>query len=127
MNKKLFKVVATLLSLSTLLLPLSACGNSEFVELTQRTVSDLNYVGVREDLTIVSNVYEEVDLTTLGLKDNAYFLFRYLRTEQPQVDAVYALKTEFTEAIHRLESQTTEAINNNTLVMQKLLDKLEEK
>ena len=75
MNKKLFKVVATLLSLSTLLLPLSACGNSEFVELTQRTVSDLNYVGVREDLTIVSNVYEEVDLTTLGLKDNAYFLF----------------------------------------------------
>lgn len=42
-------------------------------------------------------------------------------------DAVYALKTEFTEAIHRLEGQTTEAINNNTLVMQKLLDKLEEK
>lgn len=41
-------------------------------------------------------------------------------------DAVTDLKIEFTEAIHKLESQTTEAINNNTLVMQKLLDKLED-
>lgn len=50
------------------------------------------------------------------------------KEESSQIrDAVFSLKTEFTEAIHRLESQTTEAINNNTLVMQKLLDKLEEK
>ena len=27
-------------------------------------------------------------------RDNAYFLFRYLRTEQPQVDAVYALNRD---------------------------------
>ena len=41
-------------------------------------------------------------------------------------DAVTDLKIEFSEAIHKLESQTTEAINNNTLVIQKLLDKLED-
>lgn len=75
MKNKLFKVTASLIALTSALLPLSACGNSEFIDLTQRTVTELNYVGVREDLTIVSNVYEEVDLTTLGLKANAYFLF----------------------------------------------------
>ena len=42
-------------------------------------------------------------------------------------DGLTELKIEFTDAIHRLESNTTEAINNNTLVMQKLLDKLEDK
>lgn len=42
-------------------------------------------------------------------------------------DALTDLKMEFTDAIHKLETQTTEAINNNTLVMQKLLDKLEDK
>lgn len=49
------------------------------------------------------------------------------KQESDQIrDAITDLKIEFTEAIHRMESQTTEAINNNTLVMQKLLDKLEE-
>lgn len=65
----------------------------------------------------------------------AIAMFIMLKNEQDQHkdessqlrEAVYALKTEFTDAIHRMESQTTEAINNNTLVMQKLLDKLEEK
>ena len=35
------------------------------------------------------------------------------------------LKISFSEAIHDQESNITEAINNNTLVIQKLLDKLE--
>ena len=35
------------------------------------------------------------------------------------------LKIDFSEAIHDQESNITEAINNNTLVIQKLLDKLE--
>ena len=50
------------------------------------------------------------------------------KAESQQIrDAVTDLKIEFTDTIHKLESQTTEAINNNTLVIQKLLDKLEEK
>ena len=49
------------------------------------------------------------------------------KEESQQIrDAVTDLKIEFSDAIHKLESQTTEAINNNTLVIQKLLDKLEE-
>lgn len=47
-------------------------------------------------------------------------------TEQIR-DGMNTLKMEFTSTIHSLESHTTEAINNNTLVMQRLLDKLEEK
>lgn len=37
------------------------------------------------------------------------------------------LKISFSESIHNQETNVTEAINNNTLVMQRLLDKLEEK
>ena len=49
------------------------------------------------------------------------------KAESQQIrDAVTDLKIEFTETIHKLESNTTEAINNNTLVIQKLLDKLED-
>ena len=35
------------------------------------------------------------------------------------------LKIAFSESIHEQESTVTEAINNNTLVIQKLLDKME--
>lgn len=35
------------------------------------------------------------------------------------------LKISFSEAIHDQEHNITEAINNNTLVIQKLLDKME--
>lgn len=34
------------------------------------------------------------------------------------------MKLTFSEALHNQESKITEAINNNTLVIQKLLDKL---
>ena len=37
------------------------------------------------------------------------------------------LKISFSEAIRDQESNITEAINNNTLVIQKLIDKLEDK
>ena len=40
-------------------------------------------------------------------------------------DTITDLKISFSEAIHDQESNITEAINNNTLVIQKLLDKLE--
>lgn len=42
-------------------------------------------------------------------------------------NAITDLKVSFSDAIHSQEAKTTEAINNNTLVMQKLLDKLEDK
>lgn len=35
------------------------------------------------------------------------------------------LKISFSDSIHEQENQISEAINNNTLVVQKLLDKLE--
>lgn len=41
--------------------------------------------------------------------------------------AITEMKISFNNAIHEQESSVTEAINNNTLVIQKLLDKLEEK
>lgn len=41
--------------------------------------------------------------------------------------AITDLKVSFADAIHSQQEKTTEAITNNTLVMQKLLDKLEDK
>lgn len=37
------------------------------------------------------------------------------------------LKISFSESIHEQENNITEAINNNTLVIQKLLDKIDDK
>lgn len=42
-------------------------------------------------------------------------------------ETITDLKLTFNDAIHDQESKVTEAINNNTLVIQKLLDKLDEK
>lgn len=42
-------------------------------------------------------------------------------------ETITDMKLSFNNAIHDQESKVTEAINNNTLVIQKLLDKLEEK
>ncbi len=42
-------------------------------------------------------------------------------------EVISDLKASFADAIHDQESNITEAINNNTLVMQKLIDKMEEK
>lgn len=63
----------------------------------------------------------------------AVAMFIMLQSEQKQHKAESAeirsaitdLKVSFSEAIHSQEAKTTEAINNNTLVMQRLLDKLE--
>ena len=50
------------------------------------------------------------------------------KEESQQIrDALTEQKIAFSDAIHTQEARTTEAINNNTLVMQRLLDKLEEK
>jgi len=38
--------------------------------------------------------------------------------------AITDLKVSFSEALHSQEARTTEAINNNTLVMQRLVDML---
>lgn len=42
-------------------------------------------------------------------------------------ETITDLKISFSEAIRDQESNITEAINNNTLVIQKLIDKLEDK
>lgn len=42
-------------------------------------------------------------------------------------ETITDLKLSFSEAIRDQESNITEAINNNTLVIQKLIDKLEDK
>lgn len=38
---------------------------------------------------------------------------------------INGLKADFSDALHNQESSITEAINNNTLVIQKLIDKLD--
>ena len=63
----------------------------------------------------------------------AVALFLMLQSEQKQhreesqklTETITDLKTSFSEAIHDQECNITEAINNNTLVIQKLLDKLD--
>ena len=49
------------------------------------------------------------------------------KEESQQIrDALTEQKLAFAEAIHNQEARTTEAITNNTLVMQRLVDMLEE-
>lgn len=65
----------------------------------------------------------------------AVAMFLMLQSEQKAhkeesaklTETITDLKLTFNDAIHDQESKVTEAINNNTLVIQKLLDKLEEK
>ena len=65
----------------------------------------------------------------------AVAMFLMLQSEQKAhreesvklTETITDLKITFNDAIHDQESKVTEAINNNTLVIQKLLDKLEEK
>lgn len=60
-------------------------------------------------------------------------LFIMLRSEtkshreemQQLTETITSLKIEFSEAINSQKSDTVTAINNNTLVIQKLLDKLD--
>ena len=60
-------------------------------------------------------------------------LFCMLQSEQKShreesakmTETITELKVSFSEALHDQECTVTEAINNNTLVIQKLLDKLD--
>ena len=64
----------------------------------------------------------------------AVAMFIMLQNEQKQhkeesaklTDTISEMKISFNNAIHEQESNITEAINNNTLVIQKLLDKLDQ-
>lgn len=63
----------------------------------------------------------------------AVAMFLMLQSEQKAhreesnklTETITDLKSEFSEAIHKQESSIAEAINNNTLVIQKLIDKLD--
>lgn len=63
----------------------------------------------------------------------AVAMFMMLQSEQKAhkeesdklTSTINEMKITFNNAIHEQESNITEAINNNTLVIQKLLDKLE--
>ena len=64
----------------------------------------------------------------------AVAMFIMLQNEQKQhkeesaklTETISDMKVSFNNAIHEQESNITEAINNNTLVIQKLLDKLDQ-
>lgn len=64
----------------------------------------------------------------------AVAMFIMLQNEQKQhkeesaklTETISDMKISFNTAIHEQESNITEAINNNTLVIQKLLDKLDQ-
>lgn len=63
----------------------------------------------------------------------AVSMFLMLQSEQKAhreessklTETITQLKITFSDAIHEQENNITEAINNNTLVIQKLLDKLD--
>ena len=63
----------------------------------------------------------------------AVAMFLMLQSEQKShreeanklTETINEMKLSFNNAIHDQENNITEAINNNTLVIQKLLDKLE--
>ena len=63
----------------------------------------------------------------------AVAMFMMLQSEQKThreesqklTETITDLKISFSDAIHDQENNITEAINNNTLVIQKLLDKLD--
>lgn len=65
----------------------------------------------------------------------AIALFILLNREQKEhreeseklTETITELKISFNSAMHEQEQTITQAINNNTLVIQKLLDKLEDK
>lgn len=65
----------------------------------------------------------------------AVAMFLMLQSEQKAhkeesaklTETITDMKITFNNAIHEQESKITEAINNNTLVIQKLLDKLDDK
>ena len=65
----------------------------------------------------------------------AVAMFLMLQSEQKAhkeesaklTETITDMKITFNNAIHDQENKITEAINNNTLVIQKLLDKLEDK
>lgn len=66
---------------------------------------------------------------------SAVAMFLMLQSEQKAhkeesaklTETISDMKITFNTAIHDQENKITEAINNNTLVIQKLLDKLEDK
>ena len=72
---KSLKIIAVILIMSSVL-SLAGCFNFEYKKAIKNyETTDRLYIGVREDLTIVSNIHEEVNLTDLGLNPNAYFLY----------------------------------------------------
>lgn len=69
------KKIILICLVAIMLLSVCGCGNREYSNLIEKNANDdILYVGVRSDLTIVSNVYSEVDLKELGLASNAYFI-----------------------------------------------------
>lgn len=82
---------------------------------------------MQDILTIIQNVGFPIAM--------AIAMFMMLQNEQKAHreeteklnETITDLKITFNEAISDQEKSITEAINNNTLVIQKLLDKLEEK
>lgn len=69
------KKVLLICLVAAMLLSVCSCGNRAYLNLIEeKTNDDIHYVGVRNDLTIVSNVYEEVDLKKIGLMPSAYFI-----------------------------------------------------
>lgn len=69
------KKVLLICLVAAMLLSVCSCGNRAYLNLIEeKTNDDIPYVALRKDLTIVSNVYGEVDLKELGLSAKAYYL-----------------------------------------------------
>ena len=74
LKKTISKLIIGIIIIASMF-SLVGCGDSAFNKAKKNTQTDVQYVGVREDLTIISNVYDEVNLTDIGLSKSAYYLY----------------------------------------------------
>ena len=55
---------------------ITSCGDLKYKEIVKSsTPEDIFYVAVRKDMTLISNIYESVSLTELGLSQNSYMVW----------------------------------------------------
>ena len=71
---RFFKSIIGFLLMLSMLLSFCGCGNLAYKNAIKNYKTETKYVGVRQNLTLVSNVYDSVDLTEYGVSPNAYFL-----------------------------------------------------
>ena len=72
--KKHISLLLALIICTTLFL--TSCGDLKYKKIVKSSApEDIFYVAVRQDMTLISNIYENVSLTNLGLTQNSYMVW----------------------------------------------------